>query len=341
MHRAWTNCAETPHFSKRLLRLAYLSNKFLWDHDVISFPLRPQMPFRLDLTAWALRRRSMNAVDVWNGETYRRVLAVDDKPVLVAVTQNALILDVTVAGENPSPAIQQIVTVALKRLLGIDVDLSEFYKFASRHARLDQLVERFRGLKPPRFASVFECLVNGITCQQLSLTVGIVFLNRLSERCGLKFSPGMHAFPRPEDLAYLQPADLRPLGYSGSKARSMIGVAQAIVEGRLDLEELTQLDNKECLERLVAIPGVGRWTAEYVLLRGLGRTSIFPGDDVGARNNLERWLRLRSKLDYERVQQVLRKWKGYGGLIFLHLLLKSLDEAGCLDQDGPDIVNSS
>jgi len=302
---------------------------------VICFSLRPRMPFRLDATAWALRRRAMNAVDVWNGETYRRVLAVGDKPVLVAVTQNAMILDVTVAGENLFPAVEQVVTVALKRLLGIDVDLSEFYEFASRHARLDQLVERFRGLKPPRFATVFECLANGITCQQLSLTVGIVFLNRLSEHCGLKFSQGMHAFPRPEDLAHLQPADLRPLGYSGNKARSMIGVARAIVEGQLDLEELTQLDNAECFERLVAIPGVGRWTAEYVLLRGLGRTNIFPGDDVGARNNLERWLRLRRKLDYERVQQVLRKWKGYGGLIFLHLLLKSLDEAGCLDQNDP------
>jgi len=153
------------------------------------------MPFRLDATAWALRRRAMNAVDVWNGETYRRVLAVGDKPVLVAVTQNAMILDVTVAGDNLSPAVEPVVTVALKRLLGIDVDLSEFYEFASRHARLAQLVERFRGLRPPRFTSVFECLVNGITCQQLSLTVGIVFLNRLSERCGLKFGQGMHAFP--------------------------------------------------------------------------------------------------------------------------------------------------
>jgi DNA-3-methyladenine glycosylase II len=89
------------------------------------------MPFRLDATAWALRRRTMNAVDVWNGETYRRVLAVGDKPVLVAVTQNAMILDVTVAGKNLSPAVEQVVTVALKRLLGIDVDLSEFYEFAS------------------------------------------------------------------------------------------------------------------------------------------------------------------------------------------------------------------
>jgi DNA-3-methyladenine glycosylase II len=86
------------------------------------------------------------------------------------------------------------------------------------------------------------------------------------------------------------------------------------------------------VERLAALRGVGRWTAEYVLLRGLGRIDVFPGDDVGARNNLERWLHLKKKLDYARVQQVLKRWRGYGGMIFLHLLLKSLDEAGEIDR---------
>jgi DNA-3-methyladenine glycosylase II len=190
---------------------------------------------------------------------------------------------------------------------------------------------QFRGLKAPRFASVFEGVVNGISCQQLSLTVGIIILNRLAERCGLSSGPAMHAFPRPEDVARLNESDLRMLGYSGNKARALIELSGSIVEGRLDLRELERLDNQECFERLVALRGVGRWTAEYVLLRGFGRTDVFPGDDVGARKNLERWLRLRKKLDYDRVQRVLSKWKGYGGLIFLHLLLKSLDEGGYLD----------
>jgi DNA-3-methyladenine glycosylase II len=219
----------------------------------------------------------------------------------------------------------------LERLLGINVDLSEFYAVADRHARLNQLAAPFVGFKPPRFATVFEGLVNGITCQQLSLAAGIVFLNRLVERHGQEFSLGLHAFPRPQDLAHLHPADLRPLGYSSNKARSIIGIARAVLEGDLDLEGLAELDNEECVERLAAMYGVGRWTAEYVLLRGLGRTNVFPGDDVGARNNLERWLRLRNKLNYDRVQHVLRKWKNYGGLIFLLLLLKNLDDAGWLD----------
>jgi DNA-3-methyladenine glycosylase II len=74
--------------------------------------------------------------------------------------------------------------------------------------------------------------------------------------------------------------------------------------------------------------GVGRWTAEYVMLRGLGRLHIFPGDDVGARNKLERFLDIESKLDYEGVARVLARWRPYAGVIYLHLLLDSLSEAG-------------
>ena len=301
------------------------------DRQSIRFSLRPVMPFRLDFTVWALRRRSQNAVDLWHNATYCRVLALGDQPVLVSVTQRKTTLDVTVTGEDLSPVAKRATTIAIERLLGIKVDLSNFHRFASGQPRLNELAERFRGLKPPRFASVFEAVVNGITCQQLSLTVGIIFLNRLAERCGLSFGPGMYAFPRPEDVVRLKESDLRLLGYSGTKARSLIELAGSIVERRLDLTELEQLDNQECFERLVTLRGIGRWTAQYVLLRGLGRTNVFPGDDVGARNNLERWLHLRKKLDYERVQRVLHKWKDYGGLIFLHLLLKSLDEAGSLN----------
>jgi DNA-3-methyladenine glycosylase II len=66
------------------------------------------------------------------------------------------------------------------------------------------------------------------------------------------------------------------------------------------------------------------------LLRGLGRTHIFPGDDVGARNNLQRWLHLAGPLDYGEVQRTLTRWQRYGGLIYLHLLVDRLAEAGYL-----------
>jgi DNA-3-methyladenine glycosylase II len=124
--------------------------------------------------------------------------------------------------------------------------------------------------------------------------------------------------------------DLRKLGYSQQKARSLIDLARMVTENGLDLEALAPLEDSNALERLTALRGVGRWTAEYTLLRGLGRIHVFPGDDVGVRNRLKDWMRVARPLDYEGVRRLLNRWKPYGGLIYFHLLLKGLSEAGHL-----------
>jgi DNA-3-methyladenine glycosylase II len=172
-----------------------------------------------------------------------------------------------------------------------------------------------------------------IACQQVSLTVGIQLLNRLAENYGPAFPQGddaAHAFPRPEDLARLRRRQLRRLGFSGQKARAMIELARSITDKGLDLDELSVLPDGEAVERLRGLRGVGRWTAEYVLLRGLCRTNVFPADDIGARNNLRRWLHMTRPLDYEAVQRTLARWQRFGGLIYFHLLLDQLDKAGYL-----------
>ncbi len=248
-------------------------------------------------------------------------------------------LQIAVEGPNVGPGTRPAVTAALERMLGLRISLTEFEQFASQDDRLAPLMLRFRGMKPPRFPSVFECLVNAIACQQVTLTLGIRLLGRLTEAYGPRITTAAgtaHAFPRPEDLAHLKPEDLRPLSFSRQKARSLIDAASAIVENRLDLEALAAEPDETALERLLQLRGVGRWSAEYVLLRGLGRTHIFPGDDVGARKNLRRWLESSDPVDYEGVQRVLAAWRPYSGLIYFHLLLDRLAEAGAfakLDQE--------
>jgi DNA-3-methyladenine glycosylase II len=193
-------------------------------------------------------------------------------------------------------------------------------------------------MKPPRFATVFESALNAIACQQVTLTLGIRLLNRLAVNYGPALHVGdavVHAFPRPDDLAGLRPEELRRLGFSRQKGRAMIELARSITDGRFDWDELEQLSDEEAVLRLRDLRGVGRWTAEYVVLRGLGRTNIFPGDDIGGRNNLQRWLRLKGRLNYERVQRILAPWQRFGGLIYFHLLLDRLEEAGYLQAGTP------
>ena len=73
---------------------------------------------------------------------------------------------------------------------------------------------------------------------------------------------------------------------------------------------------------------MGRWSAEYTLLRGLGHIHVFPGDDVGARNNLQRWIGLQCSLDYDETKRVVRTWYPYAGLVYMHLLLQGLADRG-------------
>jgi DNA-3-methyladenine glycosylase II len=291
--------------------------------------LEPVPPFRLDLTVWTLRRRPDNIIDRWDGETYRRVLPLPGGAAEVAVTQvgppEAPRLRVAWDGSRRA-AVKAAVTAALERLLGLRVDLTGWFRRAARQGRLGRLARRFLGMKPPRMLSVFEAAVNAMACQQVTLTLGIRLLNRLAENYG---ATG-RAFPRPEELARATPAALRRLGFSTHKGRAMIELARSVAVGRLDLEGLAALPDEEAVARLVQLRGVGRWTAEYVLLRGLGRLHVFPGDDVGGRNNLRRYLNLTEPLDYDGTRRTLQPLKDYGGLIYFHLLLDRLAEAGYL-----------
>ncbi|MFZ0591592.1 MAG: hypothetical protein WAM39_14095 [Bryobacteraceae bacterium] len=304
-----------------------------------TFILNAVPPFRLDLTAWAIRRRPENRMDLWDGTTYKRVLTLRGKAVKISATQTAGLtssrLRVNIRGIDLDSSTKAQITSALNRLLGRRIDLRPFYCFAKQDSRLFDLTQRFYGLKPSRFPTVFETLVNGIACQQLSLAVGITLLNRLAEARGLPFrgpDETQYSFPTPEQLASAKAPELQKLGFSSNKSRALIELGSALAAGRLDLERLASADDQDAIARLLDIRGVGRWTAEYVLLRGLGRTNIFPGDDVGARNNLARWLKLRKPLDYRGVARISRRWRAYGGLIYFHLLLDRLAEAGCLKQ---------
>jgi DNA-3-methyladenine glycosylase II len=303
----------------------------------VSHPLvlRPRAPFRLDLTVWALRRQALNEVDAWNGSMYRRVLVIGGAPVEVHVAQSggmetpALHLTLSSAGTKA----RLDARVALEKMLSLEVDIGPFYTLAAADPRLAPLVARFRGLRPPRFASVFECLVNAVALQQLSLAAGLTLLNRLSRTYGARSRADdrLHAFPTPEELAGARPASVHALGFSLRKATTILAIAEAAGEGRLDLESFAALADEQVVETLTQIRGIGRWSAEYTLLRGLGRLHVFPGDDVGARKNLARWLGFAKPLAYGGVQRAVAGWRPFAGLVYFHLLLDRLAARGDLE----------
>lgn len=300
-----------------------------------QFELAVPAPFRLDLTVWALRRRPHNLIDRWDGTWYRRICLFDGHPAEVAVCQT---------GGPATPRLAAIVRsehmpangtaearLLLEKTLGLDADLDGFWQMAAQHRQLASLARRFVGMRPPCFPTVFESLINAIACQQLSLEVGIHLLGRLARRYGpCQADPDSTAFGSPAPIALVgaNPEELRDMGFSRAKARALTTLAGQVTDGDVNLETLYDATDDEALSVLTGLVGIGRWSAEYTLLRGLRRWHVLPGDDIGARNNLRRRLALPADAGYDAMAQLSQEWQPYGGLVYFHLLLDSLDQQG-------------
>ena len=306
-------------------------------HEVV-FELSPRPPFRLDLTAWALRRRGRNRMDIWDGG-YRRALIIDGEPIAVEVLQKgsaaapALVVTVSASTDLALTGLCVIEGV-VERLLGLRVDLDPFYDLADADPHLRVLKDRFLGVKPPRFPTVFEALANAVANQQLTLEVGIELLNRLTNTYGVP-APStdgpLKAFPEAVVMADVPVPELRGLGFSNSKARYLIGLGDVVSSGGLDLDGLDLMSREDATRNLQRLSGIGRWSAEYVLLRGLGRLDVFPGDDVGARSKLQRFLMLPAPPSYAEILAILAPWYPFAGMVYFHLLLDSLVDRGDLE----------
>jgi DNA-3-methyladenine glycosylase II len=214
--------------------------------------------------------------------------------------------------------------------------LTDWYRLASGDARLGPLAGTFLGMKPPRYATVFEAVITAFACQQLSLEVGLELLNRLAALCGMHVgtrSEPRFAFPTAQEMARLSPEKYQAIGFSRQKTNALLSLARAVTGEGLNLEALGDEDDAVIRRRLLELRGVGRWSAEYVLLRGLGRLDVFPGDDVGAQKGLTRWLGRSQRFDYAGVSRAVKRWTPFAGLVYLHLLLHGLSRAGVLEPD--------
>jgi DNA-3-methyladenine glycosylase II len=298
------------------------------------FFLKPLAPFRLDLCVWGLRRRNINILDQFDNNIYRRVLVINNLPIGVSITQSSLqkpVLKVQLTAKELNKNHIKDAKELLKKILGTQIDLEEFYDFSHKDKLLKPLAEKYIGFKPPRFASLFEAGVNGICCQQLSLTVGITLLNRLSRLCCTPvevFGEMVFPPPTPQQVAKLNIVQLRNLGFSSNKAVALLELAKNITEKTIDLEKLEELNDEDAIAQLSKLRGLGQWTARYILLRGMRRLNIFPSGDSGFLNGLKLWLDYKGKLNNNIVHDLMKKWNPYAGMVYFYMLLRKLTAEG-------------
>jgi DNA-3-methyladenine glycosylase II len=288
--------------------------------------VRVAEPYRLDLTVSVLRRLSTNLVDVLTPEVeYLRVLEDAHRPMLVRVSsQKRGTLLVTLEGERRA---HQRALETVHRMLGIDRTLREFDRGAARIPWLRPLALRMRGVKPPRYPTLWEACVNAIVFQQVSIHAASAILRRYVVTLGSPFElrdgPILHAFPEAEVTLRENDDVLRAAGLSTNKIAALRRVAETLVSGTLDERMLEERSSVEAAALLRSIKGIGPWTATVILLRGLGRLDVFPMNDSGVARGLT--FVGGSPAEIENVLDVLGSQRG---MLYYHLLLARLEARG-------------
>lgn len=168
-----------------------------------------------------------------------------------------------------------------------------------------------RRTRPQTRQGYFEVLVASIVGQQLSVKAADTIVGRI-------YTHFDHA-PTPEHILATKVATLRTLGLSESKARYLHDLAAHVMDGRLDLVHIATLPDEEVLRELVAVKGIGPWTAEMFLMFSLRRPDVFSFGDLGLRNAMIRAYRLREPISMERIRRITARWMPYRSLAARYL----------------------
>ena len=257
--------------------------------DIVEGALTLRLPYRppLDwpaLSGW-LRTRAVPGVAETNGRAYRRTLRLPRGAAIVTLEPVDGYIRCTLKLESMSDltsAVRQC-----RRLLDLDADPLSVVEVLSRDRRLSKVVRRRPGLRAPGAVDGTELAIQAVLGQQVSLAAARTLTSRLVTAHGdvIKLAdPTLtHLFPRADAIAA---ADLSELGVPKTPRATLHALGEAVAAGTLTLDP--GADRAETYHRLVALPGIGEWTAGYILMRALGDPDTFLASDLGIKKAGER-----------------------------------------------------
>ncbi|HWI65067.1 MAG TPA: DNA-3-methyladenine glycosylase [Symbiobacteriaceae bacterium] len=285
--------------------------------------LTPTQPYSFPLSLKRLQdlpRQIIGRVEA--GPSYVRALEQDGRVGLVRLTDTG---DGTLAVEIRGDLEPSAVLAAIRRAFSLDLDLASFQRhMEAADPVIAGIARKYSGARPIGAFDLFESLVFSIIAQQITMSFAFTLKESLVELAGRTFE-GYPAFPSPASVAKLDYSDLTARKYTGKKAEYIIDIARAIVAGQLDLEAAVARPFDEAVRTLTALRGVGRWTAECLLMDA-GAPDAFPAGDIGIRNAVQRFYGLDHQPTEAEVREIGKPWAPFGALTSFYLWLGLLDK---------------
>lgn len=273
-----------------------------------------------------LSRNEKECLHTIKDNTIFKALEIENELVLFSIKfDNGLVA--TIHTDNQSSEVQEVVKAYIEDWFDLTADLKTFYEIAQQDPILHQLCQKYNGLRMVGMPNLFESLVWSVIGQQINLNFAYSLKQRLVHTFGKSITfqgETFYALPTPETLADLQIEDFQPHQFSRGKAQYIINISKAFADGTLSQPKLALLSYDEIKQQLVAIKGVGNWTANYSMMKSLKSYDAFPVEDVGLHNAVKTQYGLAGKPSIAELHQMSANWsgwRGYATFYFWHSLL--------------------
>jgi AraC family transcriptional regulator of adaptative response / DNA-3-methyladenine glycosylase II len=280
------------------------------DSLVLRLHYRPPYDFASLLAFF--KGRALPGIEVVDDESYSRVFGPAQTPGWLRLSawpgkENALRLQL----HCPQPTQMLSVVTRIRRMFDLDAEPQAIATALQATTPLRALLRKRPGLRLPGSWDGFEVAVRAILGQQVSVAAARTLASRVVHRFGeplpTPIAPGLEClFPTPEVLAS---ANLSALGITGARIESIRGVAQALLDGRVDFRVEQSLE--EFVSRWVALPGIGEWTAHYMAMRGLSHPDAFPAADLILRRAASPNGDTLSTKALSQLAEAWRPWRAY------------------------------
>ena len=235
--------------------------------------------------------------------------------ILCKIESNDKAIKVEFLSGKPSYEGREAIAKYIWEWFDLDQNLEEFYNIASEDKLLSPLVKRYYGLRIVGMPDLFESLVWAIIGQQINLNFAYTLKKRFVQDFGesIVFENETYwVFPSYDKTAQIEVEELRNHQFTTRKAEYIIGIAKAMTTNEISKEALlNQNDFEKIKQSLMALRGVGAWSADYVLMKCFHDNSSYPTSDVGLQNAFKSNLGLDRKPTSKEMYEYAKAWKGW------------------------------
>jgi AraC family transcriptional regulator of adaptative response / DNA-3-methyladenine glycosylase II len=261
-----------------------------------------------------LKARELKGVEAVTEDSYARTVKLGNAKGWIKVTQPGVKHSLTLEFTH---TLAPVLPALLNRVRDL-FDLNARPEIISEHLSRDKILRPFvkanPGMRVPGAFNGFELGLRAILGQQVTVKAATTVAGRVATAFGepilTRFKELNRLTPSPEQVARSSVDKLARLGIVGARCRSILALAQAQTSGKLSLDSGNHHDPDATIERLIELPGIGRWTANYIAMRALRWPDAFPKEDIAIRNNLGKVTAKQAEI----MSQAWRPWRSYAVL---------------------------